>query len=84
MQSVRRNENWRLDYMALEQEYRERYNEGLEEGQLQGEIRGKIKGKIELLYFDMQMTIPEIADKLSISEEQVRKIVDSMEKMAKG
>ncbi len=57
---------------------------GLEEGQLQGEIRGKIKGKIELLYFDMQMTIPEIADKLSISEEQVRKIVDSMEKMAKG
>ena len=57
---------------------------GLEEGQLQVEIRGKIKGKIELLYFDMQMTIPEIADKLSISEEQVRKIVDSMEKMAKG
>lgn len=35
MQSVRRNEKWRLDYMTLEQEYRERYNEGLEEGQLQ-------------------------------------------------
>ena len=35
VQSVRRNEKWRLDYLALEQEYRERYNEGLEEGQLQ-------------------------------------------------
>lgn len=35
MQSVRRNEKWRLDYMMLEQKYRERYNEGLEEGQLQ-------------------------------------------------
>ena len=28
VQSVRRNEKWRLDYMTLEQEYRERYNEG--------------------------------------------------------
>lgn len=35
MKSVRRNENWRLDYMTLEQEYRERYNEGLEEEQVQ-------------------------------------------------
>ena len=35
MQSVRQNEKWRLDYMTLEQKYRERYNEGLEEGQLQ-------------------------------------------------
>ena len=35
MQSVRRNEKWRLDYMTLEQEYQERYNEGLEEEQVQ-------------------------------------------------
>lgn len=82
MQSVRRNEKWRLDYMTLEQEYRERYNEGLEEGQLQGEIRGKMKGKIEILYFDMQMTIPEIADKLSISEEQVQDIVENLKRTA--
>lgn len=39
MQSVRRNENWRLDYMTLEQEYQERYNEGLEEGQLQDIVK---------------------------------------------
>ena len=72
MQLVRRNEKWRLDYMTLEQEYRERYNEGVE------------AGKIELLYFDMQMTISEIAEKLSISEEQVRKIVESMKEISKG
>ena len=35
VKSVRRNENWRLDYMTLEQEYQERYNEGLEEEQVQ-------------------------------------------------
>ena len=35
MQSVRRNEKWRLDYMTLEQEYRERYNAGLEEDKVQ-------------------------------------------------
>lgn len=45
MQSVRRNENWRLDYMTLEQEYRERYNEGVADGET--------KGKIEILYYDM-------------------------------
>ena len=72
VQSVRRNEKWRLDYMTLEQEYRERYNEGV--------LDGEAKGKIEILYFDMQMTIPEIAKKLSVTEEQVKEIVEVMEK----
>ena len=76
VQSVRRNEEWRLDYMTLEQEYRERYNEGV----LDGETKGKIEGKIEILYFDMKMAVPEIAEKLSISEDQVQQIVESMEK----
>lgn len=45
---------------------------------------GETKGKIEILYFDMKMAVPEIAEKLSISEEQVRKIVDSMKEISKG
>lgn len=56
VQSARRNEKWRLDYMTLEQEYRERYQEGWEDGRIQGEMkgekRGKIEGKIEILYLD--------------------------------
>ena len=70
VQSARRNEKWRLDYMTLQQEYREKYNEGLEAGIEQGLERG-----IKVLYYDVQMTIPEIAAKMSVQEELVEKIV---------
>lgn len=72
---VRRNEKWRLDYMTLQQEYREKYNEGLEAGK----IEGKMEGKIELLYLDFQLTIPEIARKLELSEKYVQGIVKEIE-----
>ena len=82
VQSARRNEKWRLDYMTLQQEYREKYNEGLEvgkiEGKLEGKREGKLEGKIELLYSDFQLTISEIAQKLGVSEEYVQKIVDEI------
>ena len=78
VQSVRRNEKWRLDYMTLQQEYREKYNEGLEVGIEQGMQRGKI----ELLYVDLHLTIAQIAQKLGLSEEYVQRIVDDIE--AKG
>lgn len=78
VQSVRRNEKWRLDYMTLQQEYREKYNEGLEAGIEQGMQRGKI----ELLYVDLHLTIAQIAQKLGLSEEYVQRIVDDIE--AKG
>lgn len=78
VQSVRRNEKWRLDYMTLQQEYREKYNEGLEAGIEQGMERGKI----ELLYVDLHLTIAQIAQKLGLSEEYVQRIVDDIE--AKG
>lgn len=52
MQSVRQNEKWRLDYMTLQQEYRERY----EEGKIEGKIEGRLEGKIEILYTGFHMT----------------------------
>lgn len=76
--------------MTLQQEYREKYNEGLEagkleskiegkmEGKLEGKREGKLEGKIELLYSDFQLTIPEIAQRLELSEEYVKKIVDEI------
>ena len=86
VQSVRRNEKWRLDYMTLQQEYREKYNEGLEAGIEQGMERGleqgMQRGKIELLYVDLHLTIAQIAQKLGLSEEYVQRIVDDIE--AKG
>lgn len=75
MQSVRQNEKWRLDYMTLQQEYRERYEEGKIEGRLEGKIEGKIEGrlegKIEILYTGFHMTSAQIADKLSLLESEV-------------
>ena len=83
VQSVRRNEKWRLDYMTLQQEYREKYNEGLEAGIQrgieQGKIEGKTEGKIEILYVDLHFSIAEIAQKLKLSEEHVQKIVKKIE-----
>ena len=67
VQSVRRNEKWRLDYMTLQQEYREKYNEGLEAGIEKGIEQGLERG-IKILYCDIHMTIPEIAAKMSMTE----------------
>lgn len=74
VQSARQNEKWRLDYMTLQQEYRERFQEGKAEGIKEG----KIVGKIETLYEELHMTVVEIAEKLAISEEEVQKIVDAL------
>ena len=72
--SARQNERWRLDYMTLQQEYRERF----QEGKVEGIKEGKIEGKIETLYEELHMTVVEIAEKLAISEEEVQKIVDAL------
>ena len=82
VQSARQNEKWRLDYMTLQQEYRERFQEGkvegIKEGKIEGLREGKIEGKIETLYEELHMTVVEIAEKLAISEEEVQKIVDAL------
>ena len=74
VQSARQNEKWRLDYMTLQQEYRERF----QEGKVEGIKEGKIEGKIETLYEELHMTVVEIAEKLAISEEEVQRIVDAL------
>ncbi len=84
VQSVRRNEKWRLDYMTLQQEYREKYNEGLEagieQGMERGKIEGKLEGKIEILYCDFRLTVPEIAQRLGLAEEYVQAVVKEIDR----
>lgn len=60
--------------MTLQQEYREKYNEGLEAGIEKGIEQGLERG-IKILYCDIHMTIPEIAAKMSMTKQQVEKIV---------
>lgn len=79
VQSVRQNEDWRRDYMTLQQEYQERFQEGKEEGRIEGKLEGKLEGKIELLSHDFHMTVLEIAQKLSISEAEVQQVLDRLE-----
>ena len=74
VKTVRKNEKWRLDYMTLQQEYRERF----QEGKVEGIKEGKIEGKIETLYEELHMTVVEIAEKLAISEEEVQRILDAL------
>lgn len=87
VQSVRQNEKWRLDYMTLQQEYRERYEEGkLEgkiegrlEGKIEGKIEGRLEGKIEILYTGFHMTPSQISDKLSLPESEVLRILAELQ-----
>lgn len=68
--------------MTLQQEYREKYNEGLEAGIEQGIERGIEQGLergIKILYCDIHMAIPEIAAKMSMTKQQVEKIVAGFE-----
>lgn len=48
-----------------------------DEGQREGRIAGQIEGKIEA-YIDCNMTIPEIAKKVSKPEEYVREVVKKL------
>lgn len=95
VQSVRQNEDWRRDYMTLQQEYQEHFQEGKEEGwlegrhegkiegrregKIEGRREGKIEGKIELLAHDFHLTVPEIAEKLLLSEDEVQRILDHLQ-----
>ena len=47
VRSARQNESWRLGYMTLEYEYRQRYEEGLKEGKEEGLKEGLKEGKEE-------------------------------------
>lgn len=46
----------------------------ISEGIQKGRIEGKLEGKIELLY-EMNYSVSEIAGRLNISEEQVKKLL---------
>lgn len=52
--------------------------EGKREGELKGRREGKIEGKIETLYEECDMSIPDIARKVSKPEEYVKEVIKKM------
>ena len=68
---------------GIEQGIERGIEQGIERGIEQGIERGIEQGLergIKILYCDIHMTIPEIAAKMSITEQQVEKIVEKFGK----
>ena len=80
VRSARQNESWRLGYMTLEYEYRQRYEEGLKEGKEVGEKTGIAKTNersIRKLY-ERGESIASIAEFVELDEEAVKRIIKAM------
>ena len=74
--SARQNESWRLGYMTLEYEYRQRYEEGLKEGEETG-IAKTNERFIRKLY-ERGESIASIAEFVELDEEAVKRIIKAM------
>ena len=82
VRSARQNERWRLDYMTLEYEYRQRYLEGKEEGRAEGREEGRAEGRertIQKLH-ERGDSIASIADIVELDEEEVKRVIDAMKR----
>ena len=82
--SARQNERWRLDYMTLEYEYRQRYLEGKEEGREEGLRKGEETGIAKTRKRTIQKlhergeSIQFIADIVELDEEEVKRVIDAL------
>ena len=76
VRSARQNESWRLGYMTLEYEYRQRYEEGLKEGEETG-IAKTNERFIRKLY-ERGESIASIAEFVELDEETVKRIIEAM------
>ena len=77
---ARQNERWRLDYMTLEYEYRQRYLEGKEEGREEGRAEGRAEGRertIQKLH-ERGESIASIADIVELNEEEVKRVISEL------
>ena len=76
VRSARQNESWRLGYMTLEYEYRQRYEEGLKEGREEGRAEGRER-TIQKLH-ERGESIASIADIVELNEEEVKRVISEL------
>ena len=74
--SARQNARWRLDYMTLEYEYRQRYLEGKEEGREEGRAEGRER-TIQKLH-ERGESIASIADIVELNEEEAKRVIPEL------
>lgn len=70
VQSVRKNEKWRLDYMTLQMNYQEKYQQGIEQGIEQGVEQEKIDSAIRMIE-DGDLPLEKVAMYSGLTLEQV-------------
>ncbi len=70
VQSVRKNEKWRVDYMTLQMNYQEKYEQGMEYGIEQGIEQGNRQSALRMLEAG-KLSPEEIALYSGLSLEQV-------------
>ena len=75
VRSARQNERWRLDYMTLEYEYRQRYLEGKEEGREEGRAEGRER-TIQKLH-ERGESISSIADIVELKDRKSTRLNSS-------
>ena len=63
---------------GMEQGLERGLEQGLERGIEQGLERGIIEGRIETLYIECHMSVPEIAKKISKSEDYVQEVIQKL------
>ena len=79
--SARRNERWRLDYMTLQQEYREKFEEGHTVGLQEGRQEGRKEGIIATitilrnLQLNDEQILVQIMTQYHLSEEEAKKFL---------
>lgn len=70
VQSVRKNEKWRVDYMTLQMSYQEKFEQGVEQGVEQGIGQEKIEAAIRMIEAG-KLSVDEIAIYSGLPLEQV-------------
>lgn len=70
VEKVRLHEEWRLEYMTLQQRELQKYDEGREEGRAEGRAEGKLETLTELVK-DGTLTAEKAAKKANITTEEL-------------
>jgi len=73
VQSVRKNEKWRLDYMTLQMNYQEKYEQGMEQGIEQGIEQGNKQSALRMMKAG-KLSPEEIALYTDLTLEQVHEL----------
>ena len=82
IESVRKNEKWRLDYMTLQMKYQEKYEQGMEQGIEKGMEQGIEQGKRQMalrMLKKNQLSIEDIANYTGLMEEQVEALKEELQ-----